>query len=233
MIISGFDKVSILNYPGEVACTIFTNGCNFKCPYCQNSGLVLGTDQTRYEEEEILAYLKKRKGLIDGICISGGEPTIQKGLKEFIQKVKEIGIKVKLDTNGSNPDVLEDLLKENLLDYVAMDIKHAPSKYQDVIQVKPNFEKIQKSMELLKNSNIQHEFRTTVIKEYHTIEDIEEMASLVGDSPYYLQKYIDSDTCIQQGLKSYSDDELILIYQTIANKFPNTKLRGIDIEKKE
>ena len=128
MIISGFDKVSILNYPGEVACTIFTNGCNFKCPYCQNSGLVLGTDQTRYEEEEILAYLKKRKGLIDGICISGGEPTIQKGLKEFIQKVKEIGIKVKLDTNGSNPDVLEDLLKENLLDYVAMDIKHAPFK---------------------------------------------------------------------------------------------------------
>ena len=92
MIISGFDKVSILNYPGEVACTIFTNGCNFKCPYCQNSGLVLGTDQTRYEEEEILAYLKKRKGLIDGICISGGEPTIQKGLKEFIQKVKEIQV---------------------------------------------------------------------------------------------------------------------------------------------
>lgn len=232
MIISGFDKLSILNYPGEVACTIFTNGCNFKCPYCQNSGLVLGTDHTRYEEDQILAYLKKRKGLIDGICISGGEPTIQKGLKEFIQKVKGLKVKVKLDTNGSHPEVLEDLLKENLLDYVAMDIKTSLKKYEEVTNAKAPLSKIKKSIQLLQESSIAHEFRTTVIKQYHTIKDIEEIAELTNGSPYYLQKYVDSDTCIKQGLASYTDQELIQIYQQVLQKYPNIKLRGIDIESK-
>src|SRR5574344_258707 len=150
MIISGFDKVSLVNYPGEVACTIFTLGCMWRCTFCQNSTLATGIDENRIPEEEVLNYLRQRKGLVDGICISGGEPTIQKGLDEFIKKCKEIGVKVKLDTNGSRPEIVEDLLKKQLLDYIAMDIKLPLEDYPKIVNRETDPAKLQKAIDLIK-----------------------------------------------------------------------------------
>ena len=167
MKISGFQKLTLLDFPGKVSCIIFTQGCNFKCPYCQNSGLIGHENEYLIPEEEIFSYLKKRQGILDGIVISGGEPTVQKDLDQFMRKVKELGYQIKLDTNGSNPDLIKKLLDEELVDYVAMDIKNVLSEYKDVTGVKVLEEKIKKSIKILQKSNIDHEFRTTIIKNIH------------------------------------------------------------------
>ena len=168
--IGGFQKLTLSDYPGNTACIIFTKGCNFNCSYCQNSSLIKINDKDLITEDDIFKYLESRKKLLDGVVISGGEPTIQKNLKELIIKIKNMGFKVKLDTNGSNPNLLEELIKEKLLDYVAMDIKNIFSKYEEVINAKVKIDNIKKSIEILKNSEIDHEFRTTIIKNYHDKE---------------------------------------------------------------
>ena len=229
MIISGFDKLTLTNYPGLVACTIFTNGCNYKCPFCQNGTLALGTETNRISEEEVLEYLILRRKMLDGICISGGEPTIQKDLKTFIESVKDIGLKVKLDTNGSNPKVIKDLLDNNLVDYIAMDIKAPFDKYKEITGVKPNIDKLKESINLIKSSNIEHEFRTTIIKEYHTYEDIEEIAKIADNSPYFIQNFQDSDNVIKKGLHGFSDEELEKLDKRINKKHSNAHVRGLKI----
>ena len=195
MKICGFNKTTLLDYPGCVAATIFLGGCNFRCPFCHNGDLVLKSGQmTGYEEKEVLAFLKKRRNVLEGVCITGGEPTLHAELPEFISKIKELGYLVKLDTNGSNPEMLKSLVKEKLIDYVAMDVKAPLAKYEKVCGVAVDVEKIKQSVEFLKQGEIPYEFRTTVVKELHTGEDILEIGRyLRGASKYFLQSYEESE----------------------------------------
>ena len=166
MTISGMEKLTLLDYPANTACLIFTQGCNFRCPFCHNKNLLMDTNGDGIiDENEVLNYLKKRKGLVDGICISGGEPLLQRDIESFIKKIKEIGVKVKLDTNGSNPQKLKKLIDMGLIDYVAMDIKNDFSNYDKTSGVDNiNIENIKKSIDILENSNIEYEFRTTITR---------------------------------------------------------------------
>ncbi len=228
MVIDGFEQVTLVNYPGYVACIIFTRGCNFKCPFCQN-GTLLNNDasQGKIKEQDIFSYLDKRKKIIDGLCISGGEPLLQKDLRLFIQKVKDLGFKVKLDTNGSNPQLLKELIDEHLLDYVAMDVKNTWDKYGLTIGHK-HFDTsvIMESIKILKESAIDHEFRTTMVKEFHTLEDIKKICYYLGSTEkYYLQNFVDSENVIKKGLHSFSQAEINNIVKELENDFPNLKIR--------
>ena len=180
MQIHGFNKTTLLDYPGLVAATIFTGACNFRCPYCHNAELVLNpSSQPIIPEEEILAHLKKRRGITQGVCITGGEPTLQKDLKDFIKKLKELELKVKLDSNGYKPEVLKDLVKEGLLDYVAMDVKAPLDEYDIIAGVKLDSSKLKESIDFLIEGHVPYEFRTTVVKDFHTRESFEKMAEFI------------------------------------------------------
>lgn len=227
MKIAGFQKLTLLDYPSKVACIIFTQGCNYKCPYCQNSGLIGHENDELIDEEEIFAYLNKRKGVIDGIVISGGEPTIQKDLKTFMKKVKDMGFMVKLDTNGSNPNLVEEVINEGLVDYIAMDIKNVLELYKDVTDVKPNVVNLKRSIELIKNSPIEHEFRTTIIKNIHDFDKILEICSYVDGERMFLQNFVRSENVLGKYLEPFSEAELIEIDNIIKEKFPNVRIRGI------
>lgn len=196
MLILGLNKTTLLDYPGRVAATVFTGGCNFRCPFCHNGNLVLKPAlQEAYSEEEVLSFLEKRRNLLKGVCITGGEPTLQADLVEFILKIKNLGYAVKLDTNGYEPAVLKELLLKGLLDYVAMDVKNCPEKYERTAG-KENFriEKIEKSMALLKKSEIDYEFRTTVVRELHEKDDILKIGEWIAGCPhYFLQQYQDNE----------------------------------------
>lgn len=226
MRISGLNKLTLLDYPNLVACIIFTQGCNFRCPFCQNSSLI-SNDEPLLEEADVLTYLEERKHILDGVVISGGEPTIQPDLKAFIRKVKVLGLKVKLDTNGFRYDVLKDLIDNNLLDYVAMDIKNSLDKYDPIAgTTKVNIDNIKKSIKLLQTSKVDHEFRTTIMKEYHQIEDLKKIIELIGDDRYFIQNFRDSDMVLDHTLHSFSNEEL----QMIANEFKDykqVKVRGL------
>lgn len=228
MIISGFDKLSLVNYPGAVACTIFTLGCPWRCRFCQNSTLVTGAEKNRVEEEEVLDYLKKRRGLIDGICISGGEPTIQRGLTEFAKKCKDVGVKVKLDTNGVNPGRVREMLEAKVLDYIAMDIKLPLYNYEDVICTWADPGVLQQTIDLIKEYGrgvkqedgtiykIDYEFRTTIMKEFHDKKTISRiMEELDDDSHYYLQNFEDSEYVFDHSLHGFSDEELMDLEQWV------------------
>ena len=228
MKIAGFDKLSLLNYPDLVSATIFTNGCNFLCPYCQHSALVLDAkDNELIPEEEVLDYLKERRKLLDGVCVTGGEPTIQKDLVEFIRKIKDLGLKVKLDTNGSHPEVIKELLDLGLVDYIAMDIKTVFSKYNEVANRKVDTDALRSSIELIKNSNIDYEFRTTVVKAFVSYEDLIFILDYLNCKKYYLQKFEDRQSNIVYHLDAYSDDELKEIYSSLKEKYDFIKIRGL------
>ena len=219
MLISGFDKVTLLNYPGLVACTIFTKGCNLKCPFCHNSSLISGNDDTYIDEDEIFKYLNKRKNIIEGVCISGGEPLLQKDIKGFIRKIKSLGLKVKLDTNGTNPDLILSLINDNLLDYIAMDIKNIKSKYELTSGAKVKIDNILKSINIIENSGIDYEFRTTIIKEFHTLSDIDYISKkLDKKSKYYIQNFVKSDAVLDKNLHSFTSDELKEMKQILNNE---------------
>jgi pyruvate formate lyase activating enzyme len=195
MNIGGLQKVTLVDYPGEIACAVFLSGCNFRCPWCHNPELVWPEKIKKHpkiSEKTFFSFLKQRKGLLDGVCITGGEPTIYKNLPGFIKKIKKLGFLVKLDTNGSNPEMLKKLINNRLIDYVAMDVK-APLKnqnYNKAIGAKVDLTKIKKSIELIKNSGLDYEFRTTVLPKIHKDEDIINIAKyLKGTKIYYLQPY--------------------------------------------
>ncbi len=228
MKISGLIKTTLLDFPGKVACTVFTYGCNFRCEFCHNARLVTKESSDNISEEEFFSFLSKREGILDGVCITGGEPTLQKDLGDFIRKIKEMGFIVKLDTNGYSPEILEKLLKENLLDYVAMDIKASPENYTRVCGVNIDIEKIKKSVSIIKESGIDYEFRTTCVKEYHTEKDFQEIAEwLEGDSKYFLQQFTDSGNLIGEGLTAFSKQEMTDFKEMMFSKLPNIGLRGV------
>lgn len=228
MIISGFQKLTLLDYPNKLASIVFTQGCNFKCAYCQNSDLLGIKTEGIISEKEIFDYLEKRKKVLDGVVITGGEPTIQPNLTLFIQRVKDLGLKVKLDTNGSNPEIIKKLLKDDLVDYIAMDIKTDFDKYEDIIKINWNMETIKKSIKLIKESTIEHEFRTTINKNDHTLKDLKRICEYLGpDENYYIQNFEQSDYVIDKTLKSFSKEELLSIEKKLKKEFPNVKVRGL------
>ena len=227
MIISGLQKLTLLDYPNKTACIIFTGGCNFKCSYCQNSDLI-GKNPIIINEEEVFEYLKKRKKVLDGVVVTGGEPTIHKDLPAFIKKIKDLKLLVKLDTNGSNPMMLEELINNHLIDYIAMDIKNTFDDYKDVIKINTNLDNIKKSIELIKNSNIDHEFRTTIIKNFHTLDKIQTICAYLGkEEKYYLQNFEASERVLDKSLISFTKEELINMQKIINEKYPNVKVRGL------
>ena len=243
MLIVGLNKTTLLDYPGRVAATVFTGGCNFRCPFCHNGHLVLKPSALEvYSEEEVFSFLYKRRNVLKGVCITGGEPTLQSDLADFIWKVKELGYQVKLDTNGYEPEVLEELLKEKLLDYVAMDIKNCREKYAETAGLdKFEIKKVEKSIMLLRKSEIDYEFRTTVVKEFHGKEDLKKIGNwLSGCSQWFLQQYQDNENVIGAisdnwekalQLHGYDKEELKEIAEEL-NGFSGLEgkvfLRGID-----
>ncbi len=216
MKIGGFSKLTLLDFPGCVACIVFTSGCNFRCPFCHNASLVTHTkDSEDISEDEILSYLKKRKGLLDGVVITGGEPLLQNGIEDFIIKVRDLGYKVKLDTNGSFPDKLKNLLENGLLDYVAMDIKNSKEKYSATAGCEVNLADIEKSISLLENSGIDYELRTTVTQELHNEDDIKNIALWIKRSPkYFIQNFKNSGDIVGENLSEFSKDDLEKLLRT-------------------
>ncbi len=210
--IKGFIKNSFVDYPGKVAATVFTGGCNFSCPFCHNGELVKSPGKIKtIETWEITDFLEKRKGLIDGLVITGGEPTLWPGLRDFIVKIKSMGFLVKLDTNGYEPLVLEKLLQEGIIDYVAMDIKNSPEKYAKTAGLKTlDISRIIKSIQLIKESGISYKFRTTVMKEFHSQEDIIKIGEwLKGSEKYVLQNYNPKEGQVEDAIFTpFSKDEL-------------------------
>ncbi|MBR5312864.1 MAG: anaerobic ribonucleoside-triphosphate reductase activating protein [Clostridia bacterium] len=228
---AGIQKLTLLDYPGKTACTLFTDGCNLRCPFCHNARLVLPEmrDETILSGTEIHAFLKKRAGLLDGVCITGGEPLLHiRELLEFLPEVRSLGYAVKLDTNGTRPDALERLLRDGLIDYAAMDVKNAFPYYGETVGL-PDFDvtPVKESIALLMQSGIDYEFRTTVVREFHTVERIRELAeSITGAKRYFLQGFKDSGELIADGLSAVSREEMEKM-RDAANRFCPTELRGM------
>lgn len=228
MKISGFQKLTLLDFPGHTACTLFTPGCNMRCPFCHNTPLVTGEAQEEFSEEEILAYLRKRQGILDGVAITGGEPLLHKDIGGFIRKIKDIGCKVKLDTNGSKSELLQSLIDEGLVDFIAMDIKNTPEKYALTSGSDVPYDEISRSIEIIKSSGIPHEFRTTVVKEYHTEEDIISIAKMLGKSEkYYLQQFKDSGDILCEGCSAHPEEMLIKMAETASEYVLLCETRGV------
>ena len=229
MKIGGFQKTSLLDYPGEISAIIWTVGCNFNCPFCYNIDLVKGNVEL-FPVEEIFGFLKKRKGLIEGLVISGGEPFLQKDLKEFCKKVKKIGYKIKIDTNGTFPEKLQELIDKKLVDYVAMDIKAPFKKYDKLAGKKTNMKKIKKSIEIIQDSDLDYEFKTTFVPDLLIKEDIVEIAKwLKGSRLYYLQQFKNDIPVISSKLskkQSYSSNYLKETLNEIKPYFDECYLRG-------
>ncbi len=222
MRIYGLNKFSLLDYPRKVSAIIFLSGCNMNCSYCYNSDLITSKDEN-YSVDEVLDFLKKRKEKLDGVVITGGEPTIHKDLIDFIKKIKKIGFLVKLDTNGANPDMLKELLDNKLIDYIAMDIKNSLNKYFSVTNTNLDMNNIIKSIKLIKDSNIDHEFRTTVYN-IHEESDLVDIAKLVSPSKYFLQEFMKNDKVINKFIFSKSIEELEK-YVITCNNYTPTNLR--------
>ncbi len=227
MKISGLQKLTLLDYPGKVACTIFTPGCNLRCPFCHNATLVFScTDEIG--EENVLSFLQKRAGVLDGVCVTGGEPLLQKDIADFLQKVKALGYLVKLDTNGTFPERLLPLLEAKLVDYVAMDIKASPDNYDTATGVATDLEKVRRSVDLLKNSGVAHEFRTTTVKGIHTAADFEAIAQwLAGEEQFFIQQYKVADDMIGEPFESFSKEELEAFAAIVAKTVKTVAVRGV------
>lgn len=231
MNIQGFQKTTLLDYPGHVAATVFFGGCNFCCPFCHNGDLVLSPNQSAaFTLEEILAYLEKRKKILDGVCITGGEPTLQKDLVPFLERIHGLGLAVKLDTNGYRPDILKDLCRQGLVDYVAMDIKGAPDQYASICGLNQmDFSRIEASVSFLLEGTVDYEFRTTVTREFHKKEDFIAIGSwIAGAKAYYLQGYQDSPQVIRPGFTAYSAAELTEFKNLLLKYIPRVEIRGVE-----
>ena len=233
MIIAGLQKMTITDFPENVACILFLKGCNFRCPYCHNSELIdYKIDDNYILKEEVFDFLKKRQGILDGVVISGGEPTVNKDLPKLIKEIRDLGFKIKLDTNGTNPQMLKELLEDGLIDYVAMDIKNVQTKYLETAGLSEKnvqiLENVQKSIDILKKTKVDHEFRTTIMKNYHNIEDLEEINKLIGkDEKYFIQNFEDSEYVLDHNIEPFSEKELKEIKNKLTKNFQKTSVRGI------
>ena len=232
MNIAGLQKLTTSDFPGHLACIVFTQGCNLRCPYCQNSGLIpilTELDENSISEEDFFKFLEKRKNVLDGVVVTGGEPLVHSNINEFISKIKRIGYKVKLDTNGTNPELLKSLLDSNLIDYVAMDIKNDFQNYARTIGLENiNTDNIKKSIDILKTSNIDYEFRTTITREFHNEESIKNICEMIGEGPkYFIQNFEDSSNVINHDLHGFTYDDLALLQKNFETKYPNFHVRGV------
>ena len=224
----GMDPLSLVDLDGMLTCTIFTCACNFRCPFCHNKDLVLKQNLEEITLDEILDYLKMRKNVLDAVCITGGEPTLYDDLDQVLIKIKELGYFIKLDTNGTNPAMIKDLYEKHLIDYCAMDIKNSPEKYYQTIgNIVCNMDKINESIQYLKTSGIGYEFRTTIVKELHTIDDIKKIVQWIKPcDKYFLQKFVDHNSCIKDGYHEVDQFEINHYLKVSKEQIPNTKLRG-------
>ena len=231
MNIQGLQKLTLLDYPGKVACTIFFAGCNFRCPFCHNASLVTHIDpEENIPREEVLAFLRKRAGILDGVCITGGEPLLAPDLEAFIREIKALGYEVKLDTNGSNAEKLKHLVKAGIIDYVAMDIKNSPEKYGLTIGIEGyEMSNVMQSAAFLMEGHVPYEFRTTVVREFHKREDFEAIGQwLEGADRYYLQSFVDSGDLIQPGLRGYTKEIMEQALEIVRQYIPAADLRGME-----
>lgn len=234
--ISGLQKMTLLDYPGKVACTVFLQGCNFRCPFCHNSGLLEKDPAQTIAVEELLAFLKKRTGLLDGVCVTGGEPTLQPALESLLTEIKALGYLVKLDTNGSRPQVVKSLVEKGLVDYVAMDIKNSPLRYGETAGVPDmTLTWVEESICYLLAGDIPYEFRTTVADELHTPEDMAAIGKwLTALDPahkaekFFLQPYVDRDSVLAAGLHTPSREKLQAMAAAIAPYVKAVTIRGMD-----
>lgn len=230
MRIQGLQKLTLLDFPERTACTVFTAGCNFRCPFCHNASLVVNIPrETEINEEEFFAFLSKRRGILDGVCVSGGEPLLQPDIENFMHKIKEMGFAVKLDTNGSSPDKLKMLVEKGLVDYVAMDIKNCPEAYAITCGIdRVDIDAIKKSVAYLKEGHVPYEFRTTVVKHYHNKENFEKIGQwLAGTEKYFLQNFVDSGDLIYAKAKGCSEEEMKEFLEVVQRYVPVAKLRGM------
>ena len=232
--IAGLQKMTLLDYPGKVACTVFLQGCNYRCPFCHNSELLCHDGEAFMTEEAFLAFLNKRIGLLDGVCVSGGEPTLYPGLEELLRRIKTLGFSVKLDTNGSRPDVLKTLVEKGLVDHVAMDVKNGPRQYAETTGI-PGvaLERIEESLRFLLSDAVSYELRTTVVEPLHDETSLLEMGqwlqSLVPEKKpgvLYLQKFVDRDTVIFSGLSAPTEEKIARFQEVLTPFVESAKIRG-------
>ena len=231
MLISGLQKLTLLDYPGTVACTVFTGGCNFRCPFCHNAALVLPELMDKNnEEEKVLSFLKKRQGVLEGVAITGGEPLLHADMPQFLAKIRELGYKIKLDTNGSFPDRLMEIVNSGLVDRVAMDIKNPPELYARTVGLeKLDTAAIERSKNFLLEGRVDYEFRTTAVKGLHTAQSIAAAAKWIeGAKEYYLQQFKDSGQLLRgEGLGAFNEEEMKALADAARPYVPSVKLRGL------
>ena len=228
MKIKGLQKLTLLDYPGRLAATVFLGGCNMRCPFCHNASLVVRPENTEITEDELFAFLESRRGKLSGVCVTGGEPTLNRELPSFISKIRALGYSVKLDTNGTNPEMLESLIRDGLVDYVAMDIKTSIENYGRVSGI-PDIDtsKIERSIDLLLSGTVPYEFRTTVVRELHTASDFYSIGRRIeGARAYFLQSFKDSGDLIEDGFSSYSGAEISALLDIVKVYIPNAQIRG-------
>ncbi|MDO5044805.1 MAG: anaerobic ribonucleoside-triphosphate reductase activating protein [Coriobacteriia bacterium] len=227
MRIGGLQKLSLLDYPEKLACVVFSQGCNLRCPFCHNASLVLPQNDANYiSEEAFFDFLKSRQGLLDGVCVSGGEPTIHKDLKDFLTRIRALNFTIKLDTNGTNPQVLQELLDEGLVDYVAMDIKNGPSAYAQTCGGFDVVKEVEQSIRMLMESSLDYEFRTTVCAPFHTQDSMRELGLWIkGAKRYYLQAFQDSGSLLGTGVSSLTQSDLKHFQEMLLPYLANTKIR--------
>ena len=229
MIIEGLQKLTLLDYPGHVACTIFAHGCNLRCPFCHNAGLVVRQPENIISMEELSEFLERRKGILDGVCLTGGEPLLQKDAIEFIRFLRSFGYKIKLDTNGFYPEKLKAVIEEGLVDYIAMDIKSSPENYGKAVGIdNVDISPVLESVELIKSSGIDHEFRTTAVKGLHIVSDFEKIGAwLKGAKGYFIQQFIDSGDLISEGLAAFTKEETDAFLTAAKEHVKNAEIRGL------
>lgn len=223
----GLQKLTLLDYPGHLACTVFTEGCNFRCPWCHNAALVHATADT-FDASELLAFLRKRQGILEGVCVSGGEPLLHKELEDTLRAIKDLGYMVKLDTNGSFPERLRQLVEAGLLDYVAMDVKNCRERYGETAGCPDlDLSPIVESVAYLMTEPVEFEFRTTVVRQFHNTENMEALARwIAGTKRYFLQSFVDGETLLTRGCTGLSPQEMEALRQAVLPWVPGAALRG-------
>lgn len=230
MIINGLMPLTLLDYPGRVACTVFFAGCGLRCPFCHNAGLVLDPSSAeKITEEEFFAFLEKRKNRLTGVCVTGGEPLLRADIGGFLSKIHGMGFAVKLDTNGTEPERLKELVSAGLVDYVAMDIKNSPEEYAKTVGIE-NFDlsPIRSSIDFLKSGQVEYEFRTTVTKSFHTKESLISLAKWIAPAErYFLQMFVSSDNLIDPSTEGYGEKEMLPLLDEVRKIIPSAELRGI------